>query len=141
MDCSEVSYIQRLVGQPYQRNGLHCWALVIQVQRDLFGRELPLIMSAVPMPYSKTWADVRHWLSRPAEEYGWQEADHPQHGCVVRMHRPHRHSAEIDHVGVYFDIDGGVVLHTDDPHGVVLDTLSEIRSVRNYTPRFFVPVD
>ena len=35
-----IGYIDSLTGKPWSAN-FHCWACVRQVQRDLFGRDLP----------------------------------------------------------------------------------------------------
>ena len=135
MDSTDLAYIQRLVGQPWQRGGLHCWALVVRVQRDLFGRDLPLMRSVLP----KDEEERRALLSQDAGEHGWRETKWPEHGCVVRMYRPHEGPANLRHAGVWLDLCGGMVLHTDDPHGVVLDDMPTLRA-RGWMPRYFIPL-
>lgn len=130
-----MEYIQQLVGMPWERTGMHCWALVVQIQEDLYGRALPLMRESVP----EREEHVR-LLSQKAERYGWTESANPRHGCVVRMYRHGRDRGDLEHVGVWFDWDGGMVVHTDHPHGVVLDTMP-ILSARGWNCRYFIPVD
>lgn len=126
-------YLDDLIGKPWERRGVHCWALVQQVQRDLFGREVPLGPLAVPA------REVRRELfSLNAETVGWREVPMPEHGAVARMYRNGGAPEDLEHAGVYLAIDGGRVLHTDLPHGVVLDNMIELK-VRGWVPRWFVP--
>ena len=133
MDSEHIAYVQRLIGMPWQRRGLHCWALVDMVERDLFGRALPLGPSVCPDRETR-----RELLAASAEDYGWVEIPQPEHGAVARMHHVGGNPADLEHAGVYFAVRGGHVLHTDQPHGVVFDNLIELK-VRGWVPRFFVP--
>jgi hypothetical protein len=133
MDTNQIDYIQRLIGQPWERRGLHCWALVRDVQSNVYGREIPDGPMGVP-----TRSKRRELLSRDAKPFGWREVTGPQDGAVVRMHHLGGNPNDLEHAGVWIDVDGGRVLHTDNPHGVVADTLAEIH-LRGWVPRFFVP--
>lgn len=135
MHSTEIEYIQRLIGQPWDRHGLHCWALVAQVQRDLFGREVPLGPDTVPARPKR-----RELLAVDAASVGWREVSRPVHGAVVRMHRSGGSPQALEHAGVYLALGSGGVLHTDQPHGVVFDTIIEL-TIRGWVPRFFVPND
>jgi hypothetical protein len=45
-----------------------------------------------------------------------------------------------EHAGVYLNLDGGGVLHMDDQHGVVFDSLFELPRIRTWAyPLLFVP--
>ncbi|MFC4172630.1 glycoside hydrolase [Microvirga sp. GCM10011540] len=129
------AYLNGLIGRPWERRGVHCWALVQQVQRDLFGREVPLGPLAVPARGKR-----RELFSINAEAVGWREVAAPVHGAVARMSRVGGNPADLEHAGVYLALDGGRVLHTDHPHGVVLDSLLELQKVRGWLPRWFVPL-
>ncbi len=133
MESKQLAYIQRLIGQPWERHGTHCWRLVAQIQRDLFGREVPFGPPAVPGRAMR-----REMLGQDPAPYGWVEIDKPEHGAVVRMHRMGGNPKDLEHAGVYLELDGGIVLHTDRPHGVVPDTLLELAQ-RGWVPRFLVP--
>jgi hypothetical protein len=133
MDFDELAYVQSLIGMSWERRGLHCWALVSQVQRDLFGRDLPLGPTACPGREQR-----RELLAVPAETVGWQEVPEPVHGAIARMHRVGGNPKDLEHAGVYLDVNTGIVLHTDQPHGVVADSLLELK-LRGWVPRWFVP--
>lgn len=42
------------------------------------------------------------------------------------------------HGGVFLHLDGGGVLHTAEPHGVVFDSPAEL-AARHWLPTYFVP--
>lgn len=129
------TYVQSLVGQPWERHGLHCWSLVERVQWEVFGREVPLGPAGVPVRQKR-----RELFSADAKQFGWKEVPAPEHGAVVRMYRVGGNPADLEHAGVYLAIDGGLILHTDAPHGVVLDSLVALK-VRGWCPRWFVPAE
>ena len=72
MDSEHIAYVQRLIGMPWERRGMHCWALVDRVERDLFGRALPLGPSVCPDRETR-----RELLAVDAEDYGWIEIPSP----------------------------------------------------------------
>ncbi|WP_147707827.1 hypothetical protein [Microvirga massiliensis] len=80
----------------------------------------------------------RGLLSTGADQFGWCEISSPEHGAVARMHRIGGNPHDLEHAGVYVALEQGRVLHTDHPHGVVLDTLRELQ-IRGWVPRWFVP--
>ncbi|MGX1786833.1 hypothetical protein ACWIGM_08860 [Bosea sp. NPDC055332] len=68
---------------------------------------------------------MRHRDKHP----GWQRAESPKHGAVVFMTRAgHGPERSAIHAGVYLALDGGGILHTDDPHGVVFESFSELKA-------------
>ncbi|RAI44699.1 glycoside hydrolase [Rhodoplanes roseus] len=132
-----AAYVSALIGRPWDRTGLHCGALVQQVQRDLFGRSLPDVMrEAPPCDAEGRLERYRVFAEHPAHG-DWQQALRPTHGCLVLMRR--RSGRPHEHVGVWLALDGGGVLHTDAPHGVVFDSLAQL-ALRGWLPTWFVPV-
>jgi hypothetical protein len=127
-----TAFVDLVIGRPYEPAGLHCWELVRACQGAVFGRGLPPVLVA---PERKReligMMDLRH--NYP----GWREIEAPAHGAVVFMTR-HGHdvSKAACHAGVWLDLDGGGVLHTDDPHGVVFESLPEI-AARNWADLSF----
>ncbi|TDR90285.1 glycoside hydrolase [Enterovirga rhinocerotis] len=123
------AYVEGLLGRPYDAQRANCWQLVVDVQRDLFGRILP--GGNEPLPEDRAAA-----LQQGVEVLGWHEHPTPQDGDVVMMSRfaggPH------DHVGTFL-ADRRGVLHTDTWHGVVCDDLASLRHVRLWRPRFYRP--
>jgi hypothetical protein len=128
-----ANYLGGLINQPWAQDGRHCWRLVFEIERDLFGRILPTIVDVVP-PRSEralifaTHAERRHWVTSL-----------PRDGAIVLMRREAAQPNNYSHAGVFLELEeGGVVIHTDEPHGVVLDTLPELK-LRGWVPEFFVP--
>jgi hypothetical protein len=102
--------LSSVLGAPYDRETANCWHLVCRVQAELFGRLLP-------MASDRAIADRRSRLSELVSHrvYGeWQDVPFPVDGAVVIMTTP-AHT----HAGVY--LVGLGVLHTDAPHGAVID--------------------
>lgn len=79
-------------------------------------------------------------MARRDMHKGWRRVDAPANGAVVFMTRAgHGPERSAIHSGVYLALDGGGVLHTDNPHGVVFDTLPEMRA-RNWAGlSFYIP--
>jgi hypothetical protein len=138
--ASEVSavnaatFANSVIGEPYSKTGLHCWELVRRTQAAVFGRVLPAILEA---PSNRL--ALARLMARRHDYAGWAPAQ-AQHGAVVFMtRRGHGPSRAAIHAGTYLALDGGGVLHTDDPHGVVFETLAEL-SARNWADlSFYVP--
>lgn len=121
--------IEQLLGQPYERTGRHCWWLACLVQREVYGRALPLGPETMPSPAGR----ARLFHGHPARA-GWIEHPAPADGTLVLMGRaPGLHI----HCGVYLADRGGVI-HTDLGHGVVIETLVELRT-RGWHPSFYRP--
>lgn len=129
-------YLSKTVGTPWERKGLHCWRIVVKVQRDLYGRAIPF--GSRNMVNREALIDL---MGQPAEEFGWREVAEPEDGAVTRMYRQGGNPADLEHAGVYLKIGPGHVLHSDMHHGVVLDTLQQLTHVRGWVPRWFVPAE
>lgn len=125
-----AAYLQGILGRPYDEATAHCWWLTALVQRELYGRSVP--GSDEPLPAQD---DRARMLREGVEAHGWQEHADPADGDIVMMSR--FAGGPREHCGVY--IAGRGVLHTDRPHGVVIDTLTELRHVRLWRPSFFRP--
>jgi len=132
-----AAYISALIGRPWQRDGLHCWALVRQVQRDLFGRDLPHGLTISPQSKPRLAGAFRDGLATTTD---WRETPAPIHGAVALMHRIGGPPAALVHCGVWLALDTGGLLHTDDPHGVVYDDMPSL-TARGWQPRWFIPND
>lgn len=134
-DASAAAFVNAYIGRPYDPVGLHCWELTRRAQIEVFGREIPTIGIA---PESKI--AVARLMARRNKHPGWMRSECPVHGAVVFMtRRGHGPSRAAIHAGTYLALDGGGVLHTDDPHGVAFETLSAL-SARNWADlSFYVP--
>ncbi|CAN7598570.1 hypothetical protein [Bosea sp. LjRoot237] len=82
---------------------------------------------------------VARLMARRDKHKGWRRSTSPKHGAVVFMTRKgHGPERSAIHAGVYLALDGGGILHTDDPHGVVFESLAEL-AARNWVLSFYVP--
>lgn len=125
---NRAAYLDDLVSRPWSREE-NCWAFVRQLRRDLFGCE------ALP-PFGVDLVDdlaarLATFAAHPARR-DWKEAFDPQDGDVVIMTKP-----MLLHAGIYLVQQGrGRVWHCDT-YGVAAETLTEIRELRRWKPRFF----
>jgi cell wall-associated NlpC family hydrolase len=87
-----------------------CWGLVVDIQRQLYGRHLETIYVEPENLRSLIKTIQQH----PIRQH-WHLTDHPQEGDVVLL-RQSRHPV---HVGVWLGVDGGGVLHCARESGVV----------------------
>lgn len=134
-DTATLQFLAAVMGRAYEPAGLHCWELVRMCQRVVFGRELPPVLVAPERRLELVgMMSLRH--SRP----DWGEVAAPAHGAVVFMTRGgHEVAKAACHAGVWLEFDGGGVLHTDAPHGVVFESLPELKA-RNWADlSFYLP--
>ena len=123
------------MGLPYAEGAtgpaaFDCWGLVRAVQREQFGRELPVIQ---PGQYDAL-ALARQFRDDP-ERRRWVQTDVPIEGAIVLMshgRRPH-------HCGIWLETDGGRVLHAERPHGVAAPGLAQLRMAGWGAISYWVP--
>jgi hypothetical protein len=124
-----------MVGKPWEAEGLHCWRLTQVAVRLLFGVVVPEVL--VAPSGRRTKADL---FNTAPERAFWTETKNPGEWAVALMARRGAPPDLIEHAGVYLDVDGGGVLHTDHPHGVVFDSLFILPRVRTWAhPIFLIP--
>lgn len=125
-----------LVGRPYRARGrgpssFDCWGLCAYVWTAHFG--LPYVPDV-----GCDRSDSRGVLAelRGAEASGLAaRISSPVHGCAVYMSR----SARPSHVGIFLDLDGGVVLHATVEAGVLLTRLRDLRFAGLNVVGFYLP--
>lgn len=127
MPIDAATFLDVVLGLPYDEKKLHCWELVRRMQSQVFQRELPTVLVRPDnmrelvgmMELRKTYQD-------------WEQVDQPAHSAVVFMTKG-GHDVEVAacHAGVYLDFDGGGILHTDADHGVVFESLPAVKA-RNW---------
>jgi hypothetical protein len=129
-------HINGLINAPWVRDGRNCWRLVREVVA-LLGCDLPVVLDVAPL--GKSGRELKRELfNRHPERSNWREVDTPDRWAIALLHKQHRPADHVEHAGVYFPDDGGHVLHTADPHGVVFDNLHELRA-RGWAPIYLVP--
>lgn len=129
-------FMVSMMNKDWQADGLHCWALVKLTVKEIYGIELPGVVSVVPTGRT----NKANLFNGHPERAKWKEADPSAEWAVVLMTRREAPTELFEHAGVYFNIEGGMVFHVDYPHGCVCDSLFELPLLRKWSyPRFFVP--
>lgn len=126
-------WAERYIGLPWingggGESGYDCWALVRQVQREHYGRDLPAIHVDAGDLAALGAAFARH-----PERARWRRVEAPQDGDCVLTHK----GAHADHVGVYLDLDGGRILHSVRGSGVVCTALPVLRRMGWHPLEFY----
>lgn len=74
--------------------------------------------------------------SHPSRQF-WRQVNRPVHGAVVLMSA--LEAPRVDqHAGVCLHLPAPVIVHVDDPHGVVADDIMTLRA-RGWFPTFWIP--
>lgn len=132
-------WANRYIGLPWESGAqgpeaYDCWALVRQVQREHYGRELPVIdVDAHDL------AAVHAAFATHPERARWQRVYPPQDGDCVLTHK----GAQVDHVGIYLELDGGRelrelrVLHAIQGCGVVCTALPALKRLGWHPLEFY----
>lgn len=116
---SRLAVIRALNGTRYGLRRRNCWWLALEIQKRLFGRDLPLGEPRLVLDERARSAAVQ---THP-ERAGWPEVPVPVDGALVLMGR----SGLPDlHCGVFLS-DLAAVVHSDRPHGVTFDPLAVLR--------------
>ncbi len=111
-------WAETYIGQAWEAGAHDCWAFFRAVQREQFGRAVPVVdVDAMDLR-----AVARAFDEHP-ERAHWQPVDVPAEGDAVLL----AHARYPSHVGVWVDVDGGGVLHCQRGDGVVFSRLSSLR--------------
>lgn len=131
-----AAYLRSLIGRPWSCEA-SCWHLAVEVERDLFGRDLPM----VDIPAAPTWRWMMEAIEGHPERARWREVKpgplgtvRAADGAIVLMARSNRPA----HVGVWLKRHQGVI-HADQGGGVMLETLSTLRARGWARLRFYEP--
>lgn len=133
-----VALVNSLIGAPYKVNGYGprrwgCYGLTRHVQRECYGRDLPLI----DLPDMHDVLAMAGQIRGHAEHRRWRPVERPEDGALILMSFAY---GDAHHVGTYIDLDGGLVLHAIKP-AVQADTLDQMRAIGWRRFRFYVPKD
>lgn len=127
-----AAFLRSIRGRAYDRDTFNCWHLASLVQATLFGRLLPV---ADPALVADTRERARVLASHP-DRGAWQPIATPVDGALVLMGKVP--GAET-HAGTWLAEDGGLILHTDEPHGVALDPPLELAQAHRWRLTYLIP--
>lgn len=121
-----MHWSRQYIGAPYAESPgageFNCWTLVVDVQRRIYGREVPHIH-----PGDFSARSLVRMFREHDELERWRElagAEHLSDGDVVLM----SHSRAPHHCGIYLSADGGRILHAEEGVGVVAQSFTSLRS-------------
>ncbi|MBX3488858.1 hypothetical protein [Parvibaculum sp.] len=107
-----------------------CWSMARLIETHLFGRAMAEV--------DATAAPLKGMAARAMQAAGqWRERgsmERPGHGDGVLLTTP----AARPHVGVFLDLDRGVVAHMDEHRGFSIESLPALKIQGYRSPRFFV---
>lgn len=135
MTPEQIGAVAALVGRPYRPGGrgpeaYDCYGLVRHVRSLLLGDQ----MSDVPTATATTRAAARAMLTSP-ERQRWAEKSLPEHCDLVLMGNV---SGRDYHLGIFLvPSSTGIVLHADEPCGVVSNDLASLLAIGYNSCRFF----
>jgi hypothetical protein len=130
-----MHWIEKYLGVPWKLNPTvpdshNCWTLACCIQRDEFQRKVPEYQVPDLQDVQKVSAKLMGELKNP----NWVEIPKPVDGCMVGL----SHSRIIHHVGVFSDVDGGLVVHCLDHSGVVAHNSAQLKRHRYSTVKFYL---
>lgn len=115
--ATKPHWAMRYFGKPWQSgaqgpDAFDCWALVRTVQKEIYGRDLPMLMVD-----GLDTAAVIDAFSNKTAYANWQQVQAPVEGdCVITKSAPDKP----EHVGIWIDVDGGRILQAVYGSGVVI---------------------
>lgn len=125
MTQDDRDFVNSLIGLPWRSgatgpDAYDCWGLAQAVQARLFLRQLP----SFPHVDAENVRAVVREIATSSHRKQWMRADGPSHGSLVELSSG-RHPY---HVGVYLDVDGGGILHSQNPAGVCFDRIATLEA-------------
>lgn len=124
--------INNLVGQ---KIGLHCWDFVRKIEADFYYRHLPPVIVDI-----HNGDEVRALLAEDEDAMcaraGWVLVRRPKDGDICVMARRKDDAA---HVGVFLQVDGGGVIHTEIHKPVVFTLIKWLPSLGYLNCRYYRP--
>lgn len=121
-----IAFVESLLGRPWKLGAqgpqaFDCWSLLRHVEQVAFGRALPMVVLPERSPPDR----IAEALASHPKRALWRQALAPSHGGGVEMS-----SVKVPlHVGVWLDIDGGLVLHCAAGVGVAADSLLALKAL------------
>jgi hypothetical protein len=134
---TRAEFLADQIGQPWAWRERNCWDFAAHVERELFGRILPIV--TVPGDLSKRW--VLEAIEAHPERGLWQAAEMGPEGIVsagdgalVLM----AHTRMPAHIGVWLKPEQRVI-HCSEQHGVCFETVLALKQMGWRKMTFYEP--
>jgi len=116
------------IGKPWARmargpDSFDCWGLVYDVYKTHYNIELP--QNLIDPIHVKAYAMA---INEGKDHPDWIEKDEPKEGYVVPLSK----SRLFHHVGIWLDVDEGVILHAHQGSCVVAQSMHSMKA-HNWT--------
>lgn len=95
-----------------------CWGLLVKVYQE----RLQISLREHNADFSKVSICDREIADESAE---WERLCIPEDMCAVALSKSVKF---LHHVGIYLDIDGGLIMHSHETSGVVIQSVQELRN-------------
>lgn len=127
-------WAEKYIGKPWV-SGAHgpdsfdCWGLLCAVYRENYAVELTKYPGIEECGAQHAVALFQHEAQNPE----WVRVEKPSEGCAVAI----GFINEFHHVGIYVEVDGGVVLHSYRKRGVVAQSVASLRLLGLHKIEFY----
>ena len=135
--ADRAAHLNTLIGRPYEAGAMgpdrfDCYGLARHIQAEFFGRALPLFQ----LPADAGRFAIASAIAIHPERERWVAADNATDGAIVVMAQ----QACGFHMGVYLDLDGGLIVHTVEKTGVVAEKPFQLSSpAARWRITYYVP--
>lgn len=109
------------IGKPWVQGAVgpdsfDCWGLVCFVYKKHY--DIELVYPAIDITNHRVVSRAMH-----EGTINWQRTEVPFDGCAVLLGT----NKQFHHVGIYLDVDGGLILHCNQGVGTVAQSVSSLR--------------
>jgi hypothetical protein len=120
------AWVSRYVGLPWvaYATGPHaydCWGLVVKVSFEHFGRHCHRHIDTL----TNNSRAIHNTIRQEIASGHWQQIDKPVDGSVVLLSL----SRKFHHIGIWLDVNGGMLLHSFEGSGVCLSSYSQLQEM------------
>jgi cell wall-associated NlpC family hydrolase len=130
----DTTWVRDLLGKPWVANArgpdtFDCWGLVWWVYQRQLKIELPKFLGINAEEVTR----VARQMHRGVQTAPWLAVSQPKHMDLVGMSG----NLIIHHVGLYLEVDRGLVLHVASGRSVAAQTISHIQTLGTSTIKYY----
>ncbi len=121
---SDKKWVERYVGLPWIAyatgpTAYDCWGLVVYVAEKYYNLSFTRHLDTVTNDSRAIHKTIRKEIASGK----WQQSETPRDGSVVLLSL----SRKFHHIGIWIDVDGGMLLHSFEGSGVCLSSLAQLK--------------